>query len=185
VTKTEALAQYGFVQASDDAAESLTRDPAVADSFYAIYERELSYVFKTLGRLGVGTPDLADAVHDVFVIVHRRWADIDFSRPIRPWLFGVARKVAAGMRRKHRELPSPDLVSSVGASPHEERDLLWRVLASLDDDRREVVILHDLEGYTGAEIGELLGISTNTVHSRLRLAREDMRGALARLRGPR
>jgi RNA polymerase sigma-70 factor, ECF subfamily len=174
VTKTDALAQYLFVAESD---------PKVADSFYAVYERELSYVYKTVGRLGVDAADLADAVHDVFVIVHRRWADIDFERPLRPWLFGVARRVAAGMRRKKRELPSPDLQSVVDASPHAERDLLWRVLASLDDDRREVVVLHDLEGYTGTEIGELLGIPANTVHSRLRLAREDMRATLARLRG--
>jgi RNA polymerase sigma-70 factor, ECF subfamily len=174
VTKTDALAQYLFVAESD---------PKVADSFYEVYEREISYVFKTLGRLGVDPSDIADAVHDVFVIVHRRWADIDFSRPLRPWLFGVARRVAAGMRRKRRELPSQDLQSVVDASPHAERDLLWRVLASLDDDRREVVVLHDLEGYTGAEIGELLGIPANTVHSRLRLAREDMRATLVRLRG--
>ena len=174
MTKTDALRQYLFV------AESV---PEVAEGIYAVYERELSYVWKTLGRLGVPAADLADAAHDVFVIVHRRWADIDFERPIRPWLFGVARRVAAGMRRKHRELPSQDLQSVVDASPHAERDLLWRVLASLDDDRRAVVILHDLEGYTGAEIGEILGISTNTVHSRLRLAREDMRATLSKLRG--
>jgi len=182
VTKTEALQQYLFVAESAHRRESPAAD-AVADSFYAIYERELSYVYKTLGRLGVDPADLADAVHDVFVIMHRRWADIDFARPIRPWLFGVSRRVAAGMRRKHREVPSLDLQSTVDASPHAERDLLWHVLAALDDDRREVVVLHDLEGYTGAEIGELLGISPNTVHSRLRLAREDMRAALARIRG--
>ena len=174
MTKTEALRQYILVAESD---------PAAADSFYAIYERELSYVWKTLGRLGVPPGDLPDAVHDVFVIVHRRWRDIDFARPLRPWLFGVARRVASGLRRKVRELPSDELQSVVEASPHAERDLLWRVLATLDDDRREVVVLHDLEGYTGAEIGELLGIPTNTVHSRLRLAREDMRTALGRLRG--
>ena len=178
MTKTERLQQYLFVSEP-----ALASDPAIADSFYAIYERESSYVWKTLGRLGVDPADLADGVHDVFVVVHRRWGDIDFSRPIRPWLFGVARRVAAGMRRKHRELPSPDLQTSVDASPHAERDLLWRVLGCLDEDRREVVVLHDLEGYTGAEIGELLGISPNTVHSRLRLAREDMRAALTRLKG--
>ena len=174
MTKTDALAQYLFVAESD---------PKVADSFYAVYERELNYVYKTLGRLGVDSADLADAVHDVFVIVHRRWTDIDFERPLRPWLFGVARRVAAGMRRKKRELPSQELQNVVAPSPHAERDLLWRVLASLDDDRREVVVLHDLEGYTGAEIGELLGIPANTVHSRLRLAREDKRATHARLGG--
>ena len=173
MTKTAALPQYVPVAPA-----------AAAATFYEVYERELDYVWKTLGRLGVDPSDLADAAHEVFVIVHRRWADIDFDRPsVRPWLFGVARRVAAGMRRKHRDLPSEHVDGSVQAAPHAERDLLWRVLGALDDDRREIVVLHDLEGYTGAEIGELLGISPNTVHSRLRLAREDMRAALARLRG--
>ena len=175
MTKTDALRQYLFVAESE---------PAVADSIYAIYEREVSYVYKTLGRLGVDPNELPDAVHDVFVIVHRRWSELDASRPLRPWLFGVARRVAAGMRRKRRDVPTADAQLVVDASPHAERDLLWRVLATLDDARREVVVLHDLEGYTGAEISALLGISANTVHSRLRLAREDMRAALARLRGP-
>ena len=173
MTKTVALGQYVSVATG-----------APAATFYEVYERELDYVWKTLGRLGVAPAELADAAHEVFVIVHRRWADIDFERPsIRPWLFGVARRVASGMRRKHRDLPSDSIQGSVQAAPHAERDLLWRVLGALDDDRREVVVLHDLEGYTGAEIGELLGISPNTVHSRLRLAREDMRATLARLRG--
>ncbi|HEY5949271.1 MAG TPA: sigma-70 family RNA polymerase sigma factor, partial [Kofleriaceae bacterium] len=91
MTKTDTFPQYLCMDGSASRA---------TDSFYAIYERELSYVWKTLGRLGVDPSDLADAVHDVFVIVHRRWADIDFERPIRPWLFGIARRVAAGLRRK-------------------------------------------------------------------------------------
>jgi len=174
VTKTDALAQYASIS---------TSVPTVSDTFYAIYERELSYVWKTVGRLGVDPAELADAVHDVFVIVHRRWGDIDFERPIRPWLFGIARRVAAAARRKRRELAAPELEASSPPAPHPERDLLWRVLAELDDDRRDVVILHELEGYTGAEIAAILEIPANTVHSRLRLAREDMRTILQRLGG--
>ena len=156
---------------------------STSDAFYAIYEHELSYVYRTLGRLGVDPSELADASHDVFVIVHRRWSDIDFDRPIRPWLFGIARRVAAGLRRKRRELPTQDLESATDPAPHPERDLLWRVLRELDDDRRDVLVLHDLEGYTGAEIASMLGIPANTVHSRLRLGREDMRQIVRRLRG--
>jgi RNA polymerase sigma-70 factor, ECF subfamily len=174
VTKTDVLPQYACTDGST------TRE---ANAFYVIYERELSYVWKTLGRLGVDPSELADAVHDVFVIVHRKWGDIDFTRPIRPWLFGIARRVAAGHRRKRRELPSDNLELAIAPSPHSERDFLWRVLAQLDDDRRDVIVLHDLEGYTGAEIAALLGIPANTVHSRLRLGRQDMQAIVRRLRG--
>lgn len=175
MTKTDALPQYLCTDMSV---------PAETDTFYAIYEREVSYVWRTLGRLGVSPSELADGVHDVFVIVHRRWSDIDFERPIRPWLFGIARRVAAGMRRKRRELPS-EIAATTPPSPHPERDFLWRVLAELDEDRREVLVLHDIEGYTGAEIAAMLTIPANTVHSRLRLAREDMRAIVTKLGGPR
>jgi RNA polymerase sigma-70 factor (ECF subfamily) len=174
VTKIDALPQYLRMGESASTA---------TDSFYAIYERELSYVWRTLGRLGVDPSELADGVHEVFVIVHRRWDDIDFARPIRPWLFGIARRVAAAMRRKRRELPSTEIGLATPPSPHSERDFLWRVLGELDDDRREVLVLHDIEGYTGAEIAAMLSIPANTVHSRLRLAREDMRAIVRKLGG--
>jgi RNA polymerase sigma-70 factor (ECF subfamily) len=183
VTKTDALPQYLCMDGSTAARISTGRD--TDSSFYAIYERELGYVWKTLGRLGVDPSELADAVHDVFVIVHRRWADIDFERPIRPWLFGIARRVAAGLRRKRRELPSENIEAATAPAPHPERDFLWRVLAELDDDRRDVIVLHDLEGYTGAEIAVLLDIPANTVHSRLRLGRQDMQATVRKLRGER
>jgi RNA polymerase sigma-70 factor (ECF subfamily) len=155
------------------------------DDFDAIYEHELDYVWRTLGRLGVPPSDIADAAHDVFVVLHRRWKELDRARPIRPWLFGVARRVAADLRAKRRETPSA--VEAV-AEPDPllaQRDLLWRALDTLDEDKREVVVLHDLEGHTGAEIAAMLDIPSNTVHSRLRLARADLLAAVQKLRGPR
>jgi RNA polymerase sigma-70 factor (ECF subfamily) len=154
------------------------------DYFEAVYDRELDYVWKTLGRLGVPPADLADAAHDVFVVVYRRRDEIDPDRPVRPWLFGIARRIAAQRRRKRREVlaDAPEPLTE-GVVPHDERDLLWRALATLDTERVEVVVLHDLEGYTGAEIAKVLELSVNTVHSRLRLARADLLAAVRRLRG--
>lgn len=162
------------------------RDVSESDqqgSFDEIYAREFEYVWRTLGRLGVPPRDLPDAVHDVFVVVYRRREDIDPARSVRAWLFGIARRVAASARRKQRPEPSDDIEVSIAAPPHAERDLLWQALAALDDDRRDVFVLHDLEGHTGVEIAELLGIPINTVHSRLRLARADLVAAVRRLRG--
>jgi len=168
VTKTARGPQYVDVSESELAA------------FDDVYKREFAYVWKTLGRLGVAPADVPDAVHDVFVVVYRRWSELDSTRSIRPWLFGVARRVAAARRRKDRDvLSEPEPIGSDGALVP-RRDLLWKLLAALDDDRREVVILHDLEGYTGADIARMLGIPLFTVHSRLRLARAELAEAVRR-----
>jgi RNA polymerase sigma factor (sigma-70 family) len=184
VTKPAASRQFLSVSESD-------RPPGSGpDDFDAVYERELDYVWRTLGRLGVPPGDLADAAHDVFVVLYRRWAELDPERPVRGWLFGIARKVAAGRRRKAREIleaapePAPDAdvhAHSAGAQ-HAERDLLWRALALLDEARCEVLVLHDLEGHTGSEIANMLELPVNTVHSRLRLARAELLAAVQRLR---
>jgi RNA polymerase sigma-70 factor (ECF subfamily) len=151
--------------------------------FDEIYEREFDYVSRTLGRLGVPHGDIADAVHEVFLVLYRRWNEVDRTRTLRPWLFGVARRLAANARTKRREaLTNADTPASVDPLTA-KRNLVWNALQELDEDRRTVIILHDLEGHTGAEIAELLDIPANTVHSRLRLARADLLAVVQRLRG--
>ncbi len=173
MTKTHSLRQYIDVSAPDRPSD------AVRLQFDEVYDQEFDYVWRTLGRLGVAPSDLADACHDVFVVVLQRWADLDPSRPVRPWLFGIARRIASGFRRKERVAEPVDIASPDHSDP--ERDVLWRALASLEEERRVVVILHDLEGHTGAAIASMLEIPVNTVHSRLRLARADLVAAVRRL----
>jgi RNA polymerase sigma-70 factor (ECF subfamily) len=174
VTKAPASSQYVGVSEPE-------RPPGQGlDIFDEVYQREFEYVCRNLGRLGVPAGDIQDAMHEVFLVLYRRWNEIDPVRPIRPWLFGVARRVAADIRAKRREelveIDAPIATDPLAA----QRDLLWRALDTLDDERRVVVILHDLEGHTGAEIATLLDVPINTVHSRLRLARADLIAAIRR-----
>jgi RNA polymerase sigma-70 factor (ECF subfamily) len=163
--------------------ESAEPPAAGLPDFDAVYQREFSYVWRTLGRFGVPAADIPDAVHDVFVVLYRRAHELERERPLRPWLFGVARKVAASRRRKLRPSLEPEAETSTGDDDRiAKRDLLWKVLATLDDDRRDVIILHDLEGHTAVEIADQLGISANTVQSRLRLGRAELVVAIERLR---
>jgi RNA polymerase sigma-70 factor (ECF subfamily) len=155
------------------------------DAFDETYDREFEYVWRTLGRFGVSEHELPDATHDVFLVLHRRWNEIDRSRPMRPWLFGVARRVAADARAKQRERPSEAETVAPSDPLEQQRNLVWRSLAELDDAKRSIIILHDLEGYTGAEIAEQLDIPINTVHSRLRLARADLLAEVNKRRGGR
>ena len=177
MTKTAIPPQYVGVSESD-------RPPGSGlEAFDEVYDRELDFVWRTLGRFGVPSADIQDAAHEVFLVLYRRWNEVDPQRPVHRWLFGVARRVAADFRAKRREIAT-EIETATSEDPLAgKRELLRRAMDALDDDRRAVVILHDLEGFTGAEIATLLDISVNTVHSRLRLAREDLVDAVRKLGG--
>lgn len=177
MTKTAIPSQCVGVSESDRPAGS------GLEAFDEIYERELDYVCRTLGRFGVRSADIQDAAHEVFLVLYRRWNEVDPKRPVHKWLFGVARRVAADYRAKRRENPTEIEIATSEDPLAAKRELLRRAMDALDDDRRAVIILHDLEGHTGAEIAALLDIPANTVHSRLRLARADLVVAVRKLGG--
>ncbi|MDB4953515.1 MAG: polymerase sigma factor RpoE [Myxococcales bacterium] len=177
MTKRAGSAQYSGVS------EPVRPPGSGLEQFDAIYEREFDYVWRNVRRLGVATGDIPDAVHEVFFVLYRRWNDVDKARSVRPWLFGVARRVAAGIRRKQRETPTEVDPPNAEDPLVAQRLLLWKAMDALDEDRRIILILHDLEGHSGVEISQILDIPANTVHSRLRLGRADLLASVRKLRG--
>lgn len=168
---------------------------AVPAEFQKLYRAELPYVFHSLRRMGIADADLEDVSHDVFLAVYRRWADFDRSRPVRPWLFGFAYRIASDHRRLSRHRHE---VGGVAADPIDERHLpdeqlaaeqkRRAVLAALDAialDRRSVLVMHDLDGHPIPEIARALAIPLNTAYSRLRLARRDFESIIRRTTPPR
>lgn len=171
---------------------SRTSDPPpVPVDFESVYKAEFTYVWHTLRRLGARDRDLEDLAHDVFVVVHRRLSDYDPARPIKPWLFGIAFRVAAGDRRRarnHSEIASDkvDVAADVpGAddqlAARQDRELVLEALGALDLDRRAVFVMHDIDGHAAPEIAAAIGVPLNTVYSRLRHARERFAAAVRRL----
>jgi RNA polymerase sigma-70 factor, ECF subfamily len=174
-------------------AQSMMYSPSDAE-FRVIFEREFGYVMNTVRRLGVREADLEDLVHDVFLTFHKRLADYDPSRPLRPWLFGIAYRVVADHRRLARnrnELLGKGDEEKVDSSrgveelvaAERDRNLVLRALQSIPDERRAVFLLHDLDGANMPEIAHALSIPLNTGYSRLRLARRDFRLAVKHIRG--
>jgi RNA polymerase sigma-70 factor, ECF subfamily len=163
----------------------------VADEFRKIYEAEVSYVWSCLRRLGVPERDLEDKVHDVFVVLYRHLDDYDPNRPVRPYLGGIAARVASDYRRRassQRELMKEE-IEAIDENPDaeatfEEKEARKLVLAALDalgSDRRTVFVLHEIEEHAMPEIAEMLAVPLNTCYSRLRLAREEFTAAARRL----
>lgn len=158
----------------------------------SVYIQECDYVWRTLRRFGVPARHVEDVAHDVFVVVHARLADFDRTRPLRPWLIGIAFRESANFLRKgtqSREVLEELDAEDDGASPEdlamgrEARLLVARALATLEPDRRAVFVLHDLNGETVPDIATALEIPLNTAYSRLRLARQDFTAAARRLQG--
>lgn len=159
-------------------------------TFDAVYEREFDYVWTTLRRMGVSESSLPDATHDVFVVVFRRLGDFDPSRPIRPWLFGIAYRVASDRRalaynRRETasdaiEVATDDGGAEAALDRSQRRALVHDALAKVDEGQRVVLIAHDLEDRPMAEIADELKIPVKTAYSRLRLAREALTRALDR-----
>jgi RNA polymerase sigma-70 factor (ECF subfamily) len=164
----------------------------VALEIGAIFDAHFDYVWSTLRRLGVREFDLEDLSHEVFIKMHARLADYDAARPMRPWLFGFAYRVAADHRRlaRHRvevlglavEAVDPVRPPDERIEAAEERALVEAALAELDFDRRAVILLHDVEDVPVPAIAAALEIPVNTAYSRLRLAREDLAAAVTRQR---
>jgi RNA polymerase sigma-70 factor (ECF subfamily) len=153
-----------------------------------LFEDELDYVWHALRRLGVREADLDDEVNEVFLRVHRQFAKYDPSRPVRPWLFAFAARVAAEHRRlahNRREVPGlpPDLLdpgpsTEAQAADNEARAMVLRALDRLDQSKREVFVAIELGGHSAPELALELGVPVNTVYSRLRLARDEFAAAL-------
>lgn len=154
--------------------------------FEDVYRAERDYLWRTLRRLGVSERHLEDVAHDVLVVVHRKLLDYDPTRPLRPWLFGIATRVASDFRRRASnvyETPREDVEGIVEdiqtdapdrmLEDAQRRALVYRALDALDEDKRAVFILHEIDNETIPIVAEALGIPLNTAYSRLRVAREE------------
>jgi RNA polymerase sigma-70 factor, ECF subfamily len=170
---------------------------SLVGSLAQIYNAHFDFVWRNARRLGVPEASADDVVQDVFVIVQRRLPEFDGRVQLRSWIFGILVRVARDHRRSflrkgarcvslEHEASYSDLAVAQGPNPSElaeraERvQLLDTLLDQLDDDKRTLLVLSELEQWTLREIAELLGSNTNTIHSRLRAAKRAFEKAYAR-----
>jgi RNA polymerase sigma-70 factor, ECF subfamily len=170
--------------------ETLT-DEARSAAFSSIFRSEFSYVWTTLVRMGVRTSDVEDLTHEIFCRVFRQLGDYDPARPLRPWLFGFAFRVASDYRRqaRHRRELSGTNFEPADAAPNaddqlvsaEEHARVEIALREVPFERRAVLMLHEIDGYTIPEVASALRVPLNTAYSRLRLGRADLTAAYRKL----
>lgn len=151
----------------------------------AIFREHAAFVLRVVRRLGVAPRDVEDVAQEVFVVVHRKLSTFSGESSMRTWLFGIASRVAsdhrrrAHVRREALDEEAPLMVTeATQAEELHERQLrhnLDLALDQLDDAKRAVFVLYEMEGIPMSEIAESLGCPLPTAYSRLREARERIR----------
>lgn len=149
------------------------------DPFTAAYDRDLPWLWNAVRRLGVPQSDLGDVCHDVFVVAWQKRDTYQADKPLRPWLYGIACGLIANRRARRAEVLSETAPQRVAAETPEQaldaKQTYGRILdslAALDDEKRQIFVGHDIEGFAMPDLVAALGLPLNTGYSRLRLARQ-------------
>jgi RNA polymerase sigma-70 factor (ECF subfamily) len=168
-----------------DAPVELT--PRQRESFDALYRDHFDFVFRNLRRLGVAESAIDDGLQDVYLVALRRIGEFREGTYAKAWLFAIVARVAGNHRRSqrrrgNREAGVPLTEENVEGSslgPFEQtaqrqaRRILHAFLEQLDENRRAVFVLAELEQMTAPEIAQALSANVNTVYSWLRAARSE------------
>ena len=183
------------VMAATDPPED--RSPTRA-RFDAVYDAHIDFVWRSVRRLGVPDAAADDVVQAILVVIFRRLDDFEGRSTLKTWVYEIVVRVVRDHRRTvrrkspHARDPDPVDPASLAAPAGERPDavadradaarIVRELLDELDDDRREVFVLAELEQLTLREIAEVLHERPGTVASRLRAARAAFEAAALRRR---
>lgn len=180
--------------AQGDAKQVSTSGSSFPQSLALVYERYFDFVWRNARRLGVPEASADDVAQRVFMVVQRRLSDYDGRSSMQAWIFGIMVQVVSDHRRSFlrggtRHEPS-DLqrAKCAGTQPvpreqleHEQRGrMVGRLLGELDEEKRMLLILSELEEWTMPEIAEFFGSTIDTIRSRLHAAKCDFELAYQR-----
>ncbi len=132
--------------------------------------------------------DAEDAVQEGFLHAFKALDRFLPDQPFGAWLYRIMANASLDLvrRRKVRDADElPEGVPMPFRDPGEADELRRRLneaLTKLTDRQRSVIVLHDVEGFTHGEIGEMLGIPEGTARSDLHHARASLRRILGDVR---
>jgi RNA polymerase sigma-70 factor (ECF subfamily) len=158
------------------------------EAFRVLFRRHTPALYRlALRLLGGDSPAAEEAVQEAWIRAASRLAGFRFGSALRTWLCGFVVNCCREARRRgsgEEALSAEDAPPAARVDPGTGLDL-ERAVLSLADGYRQVLVLHDVMGFTHREIAEHLGIEEGTSKSQLFLARRAMRRRLGAAGGDR
>ena len=169
--------------------------------FMALLSPHIELMYRMAYRWTRSEADAEDIVQDVLIRLADRVDEMLQIEQLRPWLIKCVYRRFVDLYRSRESNPlqaesslfglaaemddeAPSL-ASLQADPRDDyaqlddREALLKALETLDDDQRDVILLHDAEGYSASEVAEILEEHIGTVKSRLHRARNKLKIFLA------
>lgn len=156
------------------------------DAYEVIVKKYQARAYRAaLGWVG-NTQDALDLSQDAFIKAYRALRRFDTGRSFFAWFYVILRNTCFNfLRKRKRELtisldfaPAESVATEDEARRAEVKRQVWRAIASLPDDAREVMVLKYFEEMSYKEIAEAVGCPIGTVMSRLYYGRKKLRKAL-------
>ncbi len=167
--------------------------PSRKDRFHELLRPHVELMYRMAYRWTQSQPEAEDLVQDILARLATRLDEMEQVDSLRPWLLRILYNRYVDLYRRGRNSP----VEGNTGSPENENDpvhqaadhrdditqsdnqrVLLAALQQLEDDHRDVVLLHDMEGYTTIEVADIMQISVGTVKSRLHRARAKLKACL-------
>lgn len=181
------------LRAPADQSQDWLRVSQRVPSFKDVYREYFDFVWSSARRFGVRDDAMDDVIQEVFIVIHAKLGGLEQPERLRSWIYGVVRRVASNHHRALRTRAAAGIVPSAGEEtasqeldPFERMktnaglELLASLLAELDEPKREVFALVELDELTVPEAADVLEIPLNTAYSRLRAARQAFDAAVNR-----
>jgi len=166
--------------------------PATVPPFKAVYARYFDFVWASARRLGVPSSATDDVVQEIFIAIHGSLHTLQRPEALKSWVYSITRRTVSNHHRAVRarggkattvvdhQLESRQPTPFDVTQKNSELQLLANLLAELEEPKREVFALVEIEEMTVPEVADALEIPVNTAYSRLRAARQAFEAAVAR-----
>jgi len=173
-----------------------------SDAFGELFARHRDRLWAVALRTMGNPEDAADGLQDGMIAAFRRASSFRGEAAVTTWLHRVVvnaclDRLRAAKIRRFDSLPDDveDRGTLVATATHddepdeavvagERRQRVLDALGTLPADQRAALVLVDMEGYSVAEVAEMLGCAEGTVKSRCSRGRTKLAGLLLDLHNP-
>jgi RNA polymerase sigma-70 factor (ECF subfamily) len=163
--------------------------PTGQERFVALLEEHKRMLYKVTSVYCSNPEDRRDLMQEIVIQLWRSFPRYDDRSKFSTWMYRIGMNVAISFLRSERRrggekvpLEQVDVIDSAAADrilgeAGDDLRLLQRLISRLDEMSRALIVLY-VEGYSHAEIGEILGISATNVGTRVNRIRNRLREEL-------
>jgi RNA polymerase sigma-70 factor, ECF subfamily len=157
---------------------------AAEDSFDKVVRQREAQLLRIAFRVLGNWADAEDVAQEAFLRLNERGLDFPNEAALGAWLYRVTVNLCIDRNRKVRPMSDlPDLRSNSSSAEdqvllEEQKQRLASALAELPTKERAAIVLREIEGFSTAEVAEILGSSEGTVRSQVSKAMDRLRSLL-------